>query len=154
MAEHENDFPRELIDQQMELPASSLESAESDMVEDLQRTYQSYTRANEESLLRVQGRLNAQLRHSQQNTRSTPIEIMHKNHERKYAMEDRFPPRKTGWSQIGRGLSSIAAVLVVTLLVGGMVLLLNNKKHTQPNTTITGNAPVIWSSGIYMVTLK
>jgi outer membrane protein assembly factor BamB len=155
MNENEKDFVPELIDQQIELPARSLDTAESRLVEDLQRTYHSYARANKESLWRVQGRLDAQLRRSQQEARIIPIEKKHKSHERKYAMKDQSTSHKAEWSQMSRALSSIAAVLVVTLLVGSLLLVLTSKKNAQTNTTTaSGNTPVVWSSGIYMVTQK
>jgi outer membrane protein assembly factor BamB len=72
-------------------------------------------------------------------------------------MKTRPISHKTGWNQLSKTLSIITAVLVVTLLVVGMIFLINKRQDQRyPVTTpqAAKTPTVLWSSGIYLVTNK
>lgn len=141
MSENEKDFLSEWIEQPIG-DASSLDTAEEPLLQSLQRSYQTYARENRASLERVQERLATQLHRSHFQESSS-------QHGRMVRVNNPLPDRKTGWSQVSRTLNTIAAVLFVALLVGGMTLMIVSRKNGW-----NGDSSAPSSPGMYMVTAK
>lgn len=150
MTEQDKDFQRKKLDQQIEQPARYLDVKAGHLVEDLQRMYRLSnhdSRADAESLRRVRSLLESRLRQSRQDANTIPFERLRKHHERKTMMiENTEMPQATRKqkaasergsrrNRLTRFLSTIAAVLVVAVLIGSAVLLFNAKKGSPGSTT-------------------
>ncbi|GHO59500.1 hypothetical protein [Ktedonobacter robiniae] len=158
MTEHSKDFQQEQLDQQIEQPARYLDTKARYLVEDLQQMYHTQSDdklANEESLQRVRKLLESRLQPSHQETNILTFAEIREHHERKTMMIDNAPQseatssrkkdlasqRKPRWRHISRLFNTIAAVLVVAVLVGSAALLLNARRNANPSTT-TGSSNV------------
>ncbi|GHO69656.1 hypothetical protein KSC_085480 [Ktedonobacter sp. SOSP1-52] len=158
MAEHSKDFQQEQLDQQIEQPARYLDGKARYLVEDLQQMYHTQSddkQANEESLQRVRRLLDSRLQPSHQETNILTFAEVREHRERKTMMIDNAPQseaasprkkdlasqRKPRWRRISRLFNTIAAVLVVAILVGSAALLLNARRNANPSTT-TGSSNV------------
>lgn len=132
MTENREGFDLNRLDQQIEYPAGSLDAQASQLVEDLHQIYQASpadSRANAESLRRVQQRLQA--RFAPQETKVVSLRALPTRQERKSFMQENNSERKSGWKRVSRTFNTLAAVLVVAILIGSAVTLVNLRNHAQ-----------------------
>ncbi|EFH81974.1 hypothetical protein [Ktedonobacter racemifer] len=156
MNEHSKDFHQEQLDQQIEQPARYLDGKARYLVEDLQQMYHTQRddkQANEESLQRVRRLLESRLQPSHQETNILTFAELREHRERKTMMIDNAPQseaasprkkdlasqRKPRWRRLSHLFNTIAAVLVVAVLIGSAALLLNARRNANP-ATITGSS--------------
>lgn len=161
MTGHSKDFHQEHLDQQIEQPARYLDTKARCLVEDLQQMYHTQNddkRANEESLQRVRRLLESRLQPSRQETNILELAEVREHRERKTMMIDNTPlsevasphkkdlasQHKPRWRRISRLFNTIAAVLVVAVLVGSAAFLLNMRQnaHTSNPSTTTSSKNV------------
>jgi hypothetical protein len=143
MAENDNDFDLAWLDQQIEHPAGSLDAEARQLVEDLQRMCRptrSDIRANAESLRRVQKRLQARFEPAHQETTMVPLRVFQTHQERNSFMHTSTSERRPGWRHFSHTLNTLAAVLVVIVLIGGAAVL-STIRHAQssPPSTQAGS---------------
>ena len=109
------------------------EPGERNLLDDVQHSYASYANDNRESLWRVQERLEAHLQQMQKEKRTSSLQELPIQRKRKTIMD--VTPQKVGWSRQARVFSSIAAVLIVAVLIGGAIALFGPKHQS----TIVGS---------------
>jgi hypothetical protein len=145
MAEQQNDFDLARLDEQIEHPASALDAPARHLVEDLERLYQApaaNTQANAASLRRVQSRLQAGVEARHREPAIMPLRGHARHREGTNLMHNDKSERKPAWHAFTHTLGTIAAVLVVALLVGSAGVLFYLKSHPNTQTGITGGPPV------------
>src|SRR5215469_7373800 len=121
MAEQQNDFDLARLDEQVEHPASALDAPARHLVDDLERLYQipaADTQANAASLRRVQSRLQARVEERDRKPTIVPLRGLSRDKEGIRLMHYDTSERKPDWHAFTQTLGTIAAVLVVALLVG------------------------------------
>ncbi|HLW00305.1 MAG TPA: hypothetical protein VKT82_16690 [Ktedonobacterales bacterium] len=137
MAERDQDFELARLEQQIEQPTGSLGAPARHLVEDLQRMYQTPSadlRADVESLRRVQRRLQARLEHGHREAKIVPLSISRRHEERIPLMKQQTSEHKPTWSRLSRGLTALAAAVLLVGLVGGLVTGLILVRHGGSNT--------------------
>lgn len=143
MAENENDFDLVRLDQQIEHPADFLDAQARSVVEDLRRMSRptpSDIRANAESLLRVQKRLQIWFKPAHQETTIVPLRVTQIPQERNSFVHTPMSERKHGLRRFSHTMNTLAAVLVVALLIVGAATLTMLKNYTQGSRQNTSSA--------------
>lgn len=140
MSEHDEFMP-DLVDEQIDAPASLLSAEDARLVQDLSRSYRFYKAQNERSLDRVWQRLTQSKGYatSFDDPRIVSITQLHARRGRKPGM-DTQPQRSRGAVRI---FSALAAVVVIALLLGSMLYfsgVLNKKTAQHVGGTTTGSA--------------
>lgn len=143
MAEHGRDFDLDQLDQQIEHPGDSLNAEAQQLVKALQqmgRPPQSEMHANARSLQLVRRRLQARFESTHQETTILPFHVLQTPRERISFMDTSVGKRKPGLRRFLHTLNTLAAVLVVAVLIGSVVVLfnLNNHAHNSLPNTQTG----------------
>jgi hypothetical protein len=147
MANHDKDLELAHLDEQIEHPASALDGSARHLVEDLQRLYQTPaadTWANAESLRRVQSRLQARIARQQPDQEPTivPLYGFARHKERHTMIHPEIHEHKPAWNRFTQTIGTLAAVLVVAVLVGSAVAVfaLKNQAGTSSPSAATATA--------------
>lgn len=158
MTRHEKDFELEDLDHQIEQPTFYLDEAAKDLVEDLTWMYQPRhqdSQANARSLQRVQMLLEKSLQQQSETSNILPVAELRRQRRRDTPMLDEIgrtthsSGREKYSGQEGksrrlftRWLSSVAALLVMVVLIGSVSLVLYMKKDaSMPSTSVSTTLP-------------
>jgi hypothetical protein len=135
MHDPENNFPPELIDQQVEQPDTRLPRGEARLIHDLQAMYNQEKSA---AIERVWARMAHHRDAASQQKESLPLQELRRGPARSSTMTPR-DVRPKPQKRFARALSLSAAILICVVLVGSLALVL---RLTQHATTGTGSLPV------------
>ena len=148
MTEHENSFPPEAVDEQIEQLPTVLSKEDFRLVHDLQRTYQTYAQTNAQSLERVWGRLVQEKGHAQgDHLTSAPFEIDNEqlgnlppsSHTYMPSSMPTHPSTRLG--RLGALAQNLAAIIVVGMLLGGFLVLFVSHHPGLGNPSLHQAAP-------------
>lgn len=157
MNRDDTSFIPENLDEQIDHPAEWLAPDDQRLTQDLRHSYQTYERANAQSLQRVWKRLEQKTQQQHMRRTITDRSAPTSSLKRKQAMENRLSTDSSSHGGFKRAISLIAAVIVVAILVGSAAILFNaaGKRNTAHTNTVSNglqptSTPVINSSGIYI----
>jgi hypothetical protein len=143
MPEHDHDFDLVQLDRQIEHPYDSLNAKAQQLVKDLQHIGQPSDheiRANAQSLQRVQMRLQDHLNTVSQKSATPSFHLLQTqtHSERNTSMHIPTRRRQQSWQHFSHAINTLAAILIVAVLISCVAMLIMWKSHlpiTRLNTT-------------------